>query len=105
MERLLNTLNEDIDITCLVPILRTFSNIIANDSTGHSASAFLYSLLYEKGLIIRNILINNRDINLNDECAWLLGNAFNELNIDELNGNFHLTRTKNFDKICEYLLV
>ncbi|CAI6368538.1 unnamed protein product [Macrosiphum euphorbiae] len=106
MERLLNTLNEDIiDITCLVPILRTFSNIIAHDSTGHSAYKFLYALLREKGSIIRNILINNRNINLNDECAWLLGNAFNALNIRELNGNDHLTHTETFDEICDYLLV
>jgi len=106
MERLLNTLNEDIiDITCLVPILRTFSNIIAQDSTGHSAYVFLYALLREEGIIIRNILINNRDINLNDECAWLLGNAFNALNINELNGNDHLTQTKTFDEICERLLL
>jgi len=106
MEHLLNTLGEDIiDITCLVPILRTFSNIIAHDSTGHSAYVFLYALLREKGSIIRNILINNRDINLNDECAWLLGNAFNALNINALNGNDHLTHTETFDKICDCFLV
>lgn len=106
MRRLLSTLNEDIiDITCLVPILRTFSNIIALDSTGHSAYVFLYALLQEEGSIIRNILINNRDINLNDECAWLLGNAFNALSIYELNGNDHLTHTETFDKICDNLLV
>jgi len=106
MEHLLNTLNEDIiDITCLVPILRTFSNIIAVDDTGHSAYVFLYALLREEGSIIRNILINNRDINLNDECAWLLGNAFNALSITELNGNDRLTQAETFDEICNYLLV
>ncbi|XP_015373893.1 PREDICTED: uncharacterized protein LOC107168868 [Diuraphis noxia] len=106
MEHLLNALNEDIiDITCLVPILRTFSNIIALDSTGHSALVLLYALLREKGFNIRNILINNRDINLNYECAWLLGNAFNALKITELNGYDHLTQTETFDEICSYLLV
>jgi len=106
MEHLLNTLNEDIiDITCLVPILRTFSNIIVLDNTGHSALVLLYALLREKGSIIRNLLINNRDINLNYECAWLLGNAFNALKITELNGKDHLTQTETFDEICSYLLV
>jgi len=106
MGRLLKTLNEDIvDITCLVPILRTFGNIIAHDYTGHSAYVFLYALLREEGSIIRNILINNRDINLNYECAWLLGNAFKALNITELNGNDHLTQTETFDEICNYLLI
>jgi hypothetical protein len=101
IDRLLDALHEDIiDITCLVPILRTFSNIIAKDSTNSSALTFLIGLKTEEGSIIRNILINNRNINLNEECAWLLGNAFKAVGLNELN----LT-DRTFDKVCNYLLI
>uniref|UniRef100_A0A2S2P563 IBB domain-containing protein n=1 Tax=Schizaphis graminum TaxID=13262 RepID=A0A2S2P563_SCHGA len=101
IDHLLDALHEDIiDITCLVPILRTISNIIAKDSTNLSAITFLIGLKTEEGSIIRNILINNRNINLNDECAWLLGNAFKAVGLNEQN----LT-DRTFNKVCNYLLI
>lgn len=106
MDRLLSALREDIiDTTCLVPILRTFSNIIAKDFTNSLANVFIYGLQHEEGFIIRNILINNRDLNLNDECAWLLGNVFKSLNITELNENGHSMNTETFNEICNYFLI
>jgi len=106
MEYLFNALSEDfIDITCLVPILRTFGNIIAKDWSDNSANVFIYTIQNKKGSIIRNILINNRDINLNDECAWLLGNAFKAIHFTELSGNNHSKKAELFDKICDYFLL
>ncbi|XP_025195334.1 uncharacterized protein LOC112594642 [Melanaphis sacchari] len=100
MRRLFHALTEDIiDIECLVPILRTFGNIIAKDSTNRSVSLFLVGLLHEQGLIIRDILINNREIDLRDECAWLLGNTLNSLKANKI----LLANTEKFDELCSYL--
>jgi len=99
---LLDALTEDIiDITCLVPMLRTFGNIIAKDSTDNSAHQFLHRLRYEEGSIIRDILINNSDYDLSEECAWLLGNAFKAIRMSEI----ITKKTKAFEKICGYFLV
>jgi len=99
---LLDALTEDIiDITCLVPILRTFGNIIAKDSTDNSAHKFLHRLPHGEGSIIRDILINNSNYDLSDESAWLLGNAFNAIKMSEINTK----KTKAFEKICGYFLL
>lgn len=95
--------DEDVDIKCLVAILRTLSNIIALDNSGYSANEFIFGLRNE-GFIIRNILIRNRQVNLNDECAWLLGNVFNVLKITEFSDNCYFT-LENFVEICNYLIV
>lgn len=96
--------NEDfIDIKCMVPILRTFGNIIAMDISGYSANEFVTELQQE-GTIIRNILMTNRQVNVNDECAWLLGNVFIALKITEINENSSLS-IEDFNKICNYFLV
>lgn len=96
--------NEDIiDIKCLVAILRTFGNIIAVDNSGYSANEFIFGLQNEK-YILRNILIRNKQVNLNDECAWLLGNVLNVLQITEFNDGCSLT-PENFDEMCKYLFV
>lgn len=99
----MHTDKDIIDIKCLVPILRTCGNIIASDHTCKSANEFIAGLQRE-GSFVRNILIKNRHINLNDECAWLLGNVFNALKITDLNANGCLS-TETFDEICDYLLV
>lgn len=99
---LLDALNEDIiDITCLVPILRTFGNIIAKDSTDNSAHKFLHRLQHGEGSTIRDILINNSGYDLSDECAWLLGNAFKAIRMNET----IMKNTKVFEKVCGYFLV
>lgn len=96
--------NEDfIDLKCLVPILRTFGNVIAIDSSGYSANEFIIGLQNE-GFTIRNILLKNRQLNLNDECAWLLGNLFNVLKITDITEN-SLINTEHFEKICNYFFV
>lgn len=95
--------NEDIiDIKCLVSILRTFGNVIGMNKNDYSANEFIIGLQKE-GSIIKNILINNRQINLNNECAWLLGNVFNVLKINNLKDSCLVT--ENFDEICNYLFV
>lgn len=91
------------DIKCVVAILRTLSNIIAVDYSGYSANEFILWLINE-GYIIRNILMKNRKINLNDECAWLLGNVCNVLKITEFRDDCCLT-TENFEEIYNYLFV
>lgn len=99
---LLDALTADIiDITCLVPILRTFGNIITKDSTDNSAHKFLNRLQHGEGSIIRDILINNSDYDLSDECAWLLGNAFKAIRMSEILGK----KIKAFEEICGYFLV
>lgn len=85
---------------CLVPILRTCGNIVAIDHSIRSAKEFITGLQNE-GYIIRNILIKNRHINMNDECAWLLGNV---LKVIELNENMCLV-TDHFDEFCNYLFI
>lgn len=96
--------DEDIlDVKYLVPILRTFGNIIAMDSSGYFANEFIIGLRNE-GSVIRNILIKHRWVNLNDECAWLLGNVFNVLKMTGLHENSNLVQ-ENFDEICDYLLI
>lgn len=92
-----------IDIKCLVPILRTFSNIIAVDNKGNSAKEFIIGLQTE-GSTIKNILVKNQHVNLNDECAWLLGNVFKVLKITDPNENGSLS-TENLNEICNYFFV
>lgn len=97
-------IDEDIiDIKCLVAILRTIGNIIAKDNSSYSANEFIIGLK-NNGPFIRNILIKNRQINLNDECAWVLGNVFNVLQITELCNNNYIT-PDDFNEICSYLFV
>lgn len=97
-------IDEDIiDIKCLVSILRTFGNVIAMNNNDYLANEFIIGLRKE-GSIIKNILIKNRQINLNNECAWLLGNILNVLKINDLNDKSCLV-TANFDEICSYLFV
>lgn len=91
-----------LDIKCIVSILRTFGNIIAMDTSGNSAEEFIIGL-QDKGLVIRNILIQNRHVNLNNECAWLLGNVCNVLKFT-VNENSSLV-LNNFNDICNYLFV
>jgi len=86
-----------------VPILRTFSNIIAVDNNGCSANEFIAGLRSE-GPVIRNILLQNKQINLNNECAWLLGNVFNILKNNDLEKN-NCSIIENFDEICNYFFV
>lgn len=96
--------DEDIvDIKCLVPILRTFGNVIAVDNGGYSANEFIIGLKTE-GSAIKNILVKNRHVNLNDECAWLLGNVLKVLNITNLNENGSLS-AENLNEICNYFFV
>lgn len=105
IKRLFNCIHTDediIDIKCLVSILRTFGNVIAMHNNHCTANEFIIGLQKE-GSIIRNILIKNRQINLNDECAWLLGNVFKVLKINDLNDSCLIT--ENFDEICNYLFV
>jgi len=93
--------NEDIiDVKCLVSILRTFGNIISMDSSGYSANEFIIGLESE-GSIIKTILIRNRQINLTDECAWLLGNVLNVLKVTDLNAYTCLVLNK-FNNFCDY---
>lgn len=97
--------DEDIiDMKCIVPILRTFSNIIATSTNGSSANEFIIGLR-KHGYIFKNILIKNRHINLNDECAWLLGNVFNMLQITDVSKINCLVSSGNFDEICNYLFI
>lgn len=105
IKHLFYCINKDedfIDLKCLVPILRTCSNIIAMDNSGCSAYEFLTGL-QKKGTIINNILIKNRHVNLNNECAWLLGNLFNVLKVNNLNDSRFLSI--NLEVICDYLLI
>ncbi|XP_025416317.1 uncharacterized protein LOC112687677 isoform X2 [Sipha flava] len=96
--------DEDIiDIKCLVAILRTIGNIVAKDNSSYSANEIIIGLK-NSGPFIRNILIKNRQINLNDECAWVLGNVFNVLQITELHNNNYIT-AEDFNEICNYLFV
>lgn len=104
MKNLFNHINtdvEEIDFKCLVAILRTLSNVIAIDNTGHSANEFIF-WLRNKGNYIRYNLIRNANYNLNDECAWLLGNVFNVLKITENNCCF---TTEDVDLIFHYLFI
>lgn len=96
--------NEDIiDIKCLVAILRTIGNIVAKDNSIDSANEFMDGLK-NNGPFIRNILIKNRLINLNDECAWVLGNVFNALQINKLHKNNCVT-ADDLNEICNYFFV
>jgi len=99
----IHTDKDIIDIKCLVAVLRTFGNIIAMDTNDRSANEFIVGLQNE-GSVIRNILLQNRQINLNNECAWLLGNVFNVLKINGLSEN-DCSYIKKFDEICNYLFV
>lgn len=92
-----------IDIKSLVSILRTFGNIVAKDQSGCSAIEFITGLQND-GSVIKNILIQNKQINLNDECAWLLGNVFNVLKVTEHNENINLV-IEHFDEFCNYLFI
>lgn len=106
LKRLFHSIHTDedfIDIKCLVPILRTFGNIISMDSSGCAANEFITGL-QNYGVVIRHILINNRHVNLNDECAWLLGNVFNVLKITNLNENGSFI-VDNFKEICNYFFI
>lgn len=103
IKRLFSYIHTDediIDIKSLVPILRIFGNIVAKDHSGRSAIEFITGLQND-GPVIKTILIKNRQINLNDECAWLLGNV---LKVTELNNNISLV-TEHFDEFCNYLLI
>jgi len=93
-----------IDMKCLVPILRTFGNIIAMDNSGSSANELIIGLR-NHGSAIRNILLKNRHLNLNDECAWLLGNVFNKLQITDVNKISYFVSADDFDEICNYLFI
>lgn len=99
----IHTDENSIGIKYLVPILRTLGNTIAMDSSGCLANEFIVGLRNE-GTVIRNILLQNRQINLNYECAWLLGNVLNVLKINDLNKNDCLT-VQNFNEICDCLFV
>jgi len=106
VKRLFSSIHTDdnsIGIKHLVPILRTFGNTVAMDSSGCSAKDFIVGLRNE-GSVIKNILLQNRHINLNEECAWLLGNVLNVLKINDLNNNDCLT-AQQFDEICNCLFV
>lgn len=96
--------DEDIlDIKCIVSILRTFGNVIAMDTSGNSANEFIIRIQNERS-VIRNILIKNRQVNLNNECAWLLGNVYNVLKCTE-NENNSSSIINNYNEICNYLFV
>ncbi|VVC33072.1 Armadillo-type fold,Armadillo-like helical [Cinara cedri] len=99
----IHTDEDMLDIKCIVSIIRTFGNIIAMDNSGNSANEFIIGL-HNEGSVIRNILIKNRHINLNNECAWLLGNVYNVLKFTENEINSS-SATNNFSDICNYLIV
>lgn len=106
IKRLFFSIHKDediIDIKCIVAILRTIGNIIAKDNSSLSANEFILGLK-SNGPFIKNILIKNRQINLNDECAWVLGNVLNALQITELHKNNSVT-VDDLNEICNYLFV
>ncbi|XP_050436355.1 uncharacterized protein LOC126843087 [Adelges cooleyi] len=106
MRHLLNSIHSDdelVDIKFLIPILRTFGNIIALDQSNNSANTFLFALK-SQGPIIRHILIQNKSINLSNECAWLLGNVFNSLHINNFNDN-NVINADYFEEVCSYFFV
>lgn len=90
---------ENIDIVCLVPILRTLGNIV--QAVRSDLKKKILVELKTKGPSIRNILLKNKQINLNKECAWLLGNVLNSLNISSLSNVYIL----DFKEMCSYFFI
>ncbi|XP_050537144.1 uncharacterized protein LOC126903168 [Daktulosphaira vitifoliae] len=101
MKHLFNLIHSDIctDIVCLVPILRTLGNIVQALSSDLRKN-FLVELK-SKGPSIQNILLKNKQIDLSKECAWLLGNVLNSLNVNSINNVIIF----DFEEICSYLFV
>lgn len=100
----ISTDEEFLDIKCIVPALRTFGNIIAIDSSDYSTNELIIGLKKD-GIIIKNILIKNRQVNLNNECAWLLGNVLNVLKITEFKKDTCLVSKEDLNEIFNYLII